>query len=173
MSICLSLELCKWHSAHISYMRAFIFSTILLAIFAVSDEKAEDNKDDMEYVLGGLRKSNRKSNFDEKDTLRQYALCLWNVEFQLIGFLNATDANEKYKWTKCRNEFGTTIEDLRQYSGKKKFECPKIPEPEQSFVEKSVAFVNNNWMAITGAGVAMAALPGISDQFTFYIYVKY
>merc|ERR1711935_173672 len=56
--------------------------------------------------------------------------CLIKAEFGFIGCLKEHGTGRR--WTKCRDEFGFVIEDLRRYSGKGSFECPL----DESFFEK-------------------------------------
>ena len=46
------------------------------------------------------------------------------------------------------------------YSCEKKFKCPKILEPDQDLLEKSIEFLKNNWATVVGVAVGLAALPG-------------
>ena len=112
---------------------------ILLLIVSIncSGYERQENEEDKKEILTMFKRLTRRTGHE----------CLIKAEFGFIGCLKEHRAGRR--WTKCRDEFGFVIEDLRRYSEKESFECPL----NESFFDKY-------GKQILGAAGLMMTLPG-------------
>lgn len=118
---------------------------LYVSIVRCNEFERQENEEDKQVVLNTLERLIRKRG-------HKYIACLTKIEFSLIGCLKEHETG--HPWTKCRNEFGHAMEDMRRYSGEANFKCPITAQ------EKQRSFYDNYGKQIFGAAGVLLAVPG-------------